>query len=99
MHPIIRLVPFLSYTWDPTSTSFLTTHTAATQSQLGSRLHWREKASTCTLRDACSPLVETPFQAPSSRHGRWIARVSRASKFNSSPSLQPDNGYIACIFP
>jgi hypothetical protein len=24
--------------------------------------------------------------------------VSRASKFDSSPSLQPDNGYVTCIF-
>jgi hypothetical protein len=25
--------------------------------------------------------------------------VSRASKFNTSPSLQPDNGYVACPSP
>ena len=93
------LVPFLPSTWVPNLYLLPYHSTSATQSRLGSRSHRRERASTCTLRDACSPLTETPFQAPSSRHGRWTAQVSRASKFDSSPSLQPDNGYVACIFP
>ena len=68
------------------------------QSRSGSRSRRRERASTCMSRDACSTLAESPFQAPPSRHGRRTAQVSRASKFDSSPFLQPDNGYVTCIF-
>ena len=81
------LIPFLPSTWVPNLYLLPYHSTSATQSRLGSRSHRRERASTCILRDACSPLTETPFQALSLRHGRWTAQVSRASKFDSSPSL------------
>lgn len=65
---------------DPSTThssSRISHRFASFKSRLASRSHLRERASTCTSRDVCFPLAESPSQAQSSRHGRRTVRVSR----------------------
>ena len=81
---------------DPSTTHFssrISDRFASFKSRLASRSHLRERASTCTSRDVCFPLAESPSQAQSSRHGRRTVRVSRFWVISSY--RLPDDGRAA----